>query len=704
MNWLARLLPFLRWYPMDAASIHADIVAGITVALVLIPQSMAYAQLAGMPAYYGLYSAFLPVIVGALWGSSLQLSTGPVAMISLLTVSVLTPLAAVGSEHYIVLAIALTFLVGCIQFGLGVLRLGLIINFLSHPVVSAFTTAAAIIIGLSQLNKMLGVPIGRSNSLLVDVWGVLLQIADTHLPTLAFGVVTMALIWLMRTYAPKLPGVLIAVVAATALSWATEYERVSIATIEQVEDAEVRDLAKAYLSTRLHAQLLAAAHATKNAELRRVEREAAKGGVQALVLAYQINLITLQMNDAEKENRNRARYLRTFSFERSSGADANTVFKLQGASPVKNDGRRWRIRSVDEQGVRFSGGGEVVGAIPAGLPAFTAPRLDFDTLASLLSTAVVIALVGFMEAISMAKSIAAKTRQRLDPNQELIGQGLANLAGSFTQCCPVSGSFSRTAVNLSAGARTGMASIVTALIVMLTLFFFTPLLYHLPQSVLAAVIMLAVGSLVNFRAIHTFWRAQHHDGITAIVTFCATLLVAPHLDLGILIGASLAILLYLYRSMRPRLAVLGRHPDGTLRDAAQYSLPLSEHLAALRFDGQLYFANVPYFEDCVLEVVSRFPKARHILVVANGINQIDASGDETIRRLVEHLRDIGITLVFSGMKTQVKDVLAATGTLDVIGEVNIFVHEDKALLSLIERIDDPAFAAATCPLRPTQTV
>ncbi len=702
MNWLAPLLPFLRWFPMDGATVRADIVAGVTVVLVLIPQSMAYAQLAGMPAYYGLYTAFLPVIVGALWGSSRQLATGPVAMISLLTGSVLAPLAAVGSEHYIVLAIALTFLVGCIQLCLGVFRLGVFINFLSHPVVSAFTTAAAMIIGLSQLNKLLGVPIGRSKSFLVDVWGVVQQIADTHLPTFAFGIGTLVLMWLMRRYAPKLPGVLIAVAIATALSWATQFERVAAGTIEQLEDPEVRELARTYLDTRRHTQQLAAERSAKNAELKRAEQAAAGGGAHIMAIAYQISLITLQIDDAERENRNRARYLRKFSFERASEAGANAAFRIQGASPVKGDGRRWRIRSVDEQGVRFSGGGDVVGAIPAGLPAFSAPRLDFDTLASLLSTALVIALVGFMEAISMAKAIAAKTRQRLDPNQELIGQGLANLAGSFTQCYPVSGSFSRTAVNFNAGARTGMASVFAALIVMLTLFFFTPLLYHLPQSVLAAVIMLAVTSLVNFRAMRDFWRAQRHDGVTAIVTFCATLLLAPHLDLGILIGASLAILLHLYRSMHPRLAVLGRHPDGTLRDAALYGLPLSEHLAALRFDGQLYFANVPYFEDSVLEVVARFPKARHVLVVANGINQIDASGDETIRHLVQRLRDSGITLAFSGMKTQVKDVLAATGTLSIIGENNLFVHEDDGLWALMERIDDPAFNAANCPLRPAR--
>jgi SulP family sulfate permease len=243
-----------------------------------------------------------------------------------------------------------------------------------------------------------------------------------------------------------------------------------------------------------------------------------------------------------------------------------------------------------------------------------------------------------------------------------------------------------------------MASVFTALMVTLTLFFFTPLLYHLPQSVLAAVIMLAVTSLFNFRALLHFWRAQRHDGIAAAFTFAVTLLVAPHLDLGILLGAGLALVLYLYRSMRPRVAVLGRHADGTLRDAALHDLPLSGHLAALRFDGQLYFANVPYFEDSVLDVVARFPKARHFLVVANGINQIDASGDETIRHLVERLREGGVTLAFSGMKQQVKDVLGATGVLGVIGPENLFVHEDEALAALAARVTDPEFDAAGCPL------
>jgi SulP family sulfate permease len=321
-----------------------------------------------------------------------------------------------------------------------------------------------------------------------------------------------------------------------------------------------------------------------------------------------------------------------------------------------------------------------------------------STLASLLSTALVISLVGFMEAISIAKAIAARTRQRLDPNQELVGQGLANLAGSFTQCFPASGSFSRSAVNLQAGARTGLSSAVAAAIVVLTLQFLTPLLYHLPQAVLAAVIMLAVVSLIQFDGIRHAWRAQRHDGMAGALAFVASLALAPHLDLGILIGAGVSVLLFLYRTMRPRIAVLGRHPDGTLRDAAIHALPLSEHLVALRFDGQLYFANVPHFEDSLLDVSARFPKARHILVVADGINQIDASGDEVIRHLVERLRDNGVVLAFSGLKKQVRDVLDATGTLRAIGDGNLFVHEDQALSALADRVSDPAFDRAAFPL------
>ncbi len=550
MNNPHRFFPFLAWFPLKREALRADLIAGITVAMVLVPQSMAYAQLAGMPPYYGLYAAFLPVVIGALWGSSHQLATGPVAMVSLLTGSTLANFAAPGTDQFIALAILLALMVGIMELALGLLRLGAIINFLSHPVIVGFTNAAAIIIALSQIDKLLGIPGGRSASFLADVWGVLGQAGNLHWPTLLMGVAAFAFMWLLRKYAPRWPGVLIAVAITAVTSWQTGFEKA---------------------------------------------------------------------------------------------------------------------------------GGAVVGTIPAGLPKLVVPQLNGEMITMLLSTAFVITLVGFMEAISIAKAMATRTRQRIDPNQELLGQGLANIVGSFCQSFPVSGSFSRSAVNLSAGAVTGMSSVVTAVIVLVTLLAFTPLLYHLPQSVLAAIIMMAVVSLVNVDAIRHIWKAQRHDGLAAIATFAATLFFAPHLDTGILIGAVLAIVLYLYRTMRPRVVVLGRHADGTLRDATMHSLPTSSHVIAVRFDGSLFFANVPYFEDAVLEQVARHPEARHVLIVGDGINELDASGEEVIRHLVPRLRDSGVTLAFSGLKHQVLQVMERTGLHELVGTQNIYRTEDLAL-------------------------
>jgi SulP family sulfate permease len=308
-----------------------------------------------------------------------------------------------------------------------------------------------------------------------------------------------------------------------------------------------------------------------------------------------------------------------------------------------------------------------------------------------------------MEAISIAKAIAAKTKQRLDPNQELIGQGLGNIVGSFTQAFPTSGSFSRSAVNMNSGAKSGMASVITALFVLLTLLFLTPLLYHLPQAVLAAIIIMAVIGLVNFKAVKHAWEASRHDGIAAVVTFVATLAFAPHLDSGIMVGAGLALGLYLYRTMSPRVAILGRHVDGTLRDLKVYpDLPTSRHLVAIRFDGSLYFANVAYFEDAILEAVSNHPEAMYVLVVGDGINQLDASGEEVIHHLVDRLKDAGITLVFSGLKKQVLDVMRATGLFDIVTQANIFPTEEHAITAIYERLGEAAADDLFCAVSPAR--
>ncbi len=689
MKQLARFFPFLSWFPLKAGIIRADLLAGIAVALVLIPQSMAYAQLAGLPAYYGLYAAFLPVIVGAMWGSSSQLATGPVAMVSILTAAALLPLAASGSEAYIALAILLALMVGVIQLTMGLFKLGSIVNFISHPVIVGFINAAAIIIALSQLNKILGVPRERSEHFIKDIWGVLQQIGDTHMPTLMMAVSAFAVMLVLKRYVPKLPGVLIVVTITTIVSWSIGFEHNGTGKITNIADVEVKTLANKFSQTEIHINELNSQVINKSGELNRLRKSTQAGSQQTAALNYELELLKLELKDTEAENRIRARSLRKFIFEQvPTSNDQPAKLYLVGSVPAneKADGYRWHIAKVKNGELKLVGGGAVVGSIPAGLPSFEIPKFSLDMFMALLASAFVISMVGFMEATAMGKAMAAKTKQRLDSNQELIGQGLANIVGAFTKSYPVSGSFSRSAVNLNAGAVTSMSSVFTFFIVFITLLFLTPLLYHLPQAVLAAVIMMAVVGLVNFKAIIHAWQTHIHDGIAAVITFVATLAFAPHMDNGIIIGAGLAIILYLYRTMKPRVAILGRHPDGTLRDAKVHNLPLSEYIIAIRYDGSLYFANVPYFEDTILEAVSNSPRAKHMLIMANGINQLDASGDEVIHHMVERLRANGIRVVFSGLKKQVLDIMQRSGLLAFIGEENIFPDEDKALDSIYAQV------------------
>jgi sulfate permease, SulP family len=685
---LQRFLPFLRWFPYGGATLRADFLAGLTVALVLVPQSMAYAQLAGLPAYYGLYAAFLPVAVAALWGSSNQLGTGPVAVASLLTASSLAPLAAPGSEPFVALAIMLALMVGIFQLALGVFKLGVVVNFLSHPVIVGFTNAAAMIIGLSQFNKLMGVPMGRSESFISDIWGVLKLAGDTHLPTLAMGVAAILIMWVIRKKAPKLPGVLIAVALTTVVSWQIGFERNASATLEQIAEPEAQVLLGEFVRTEARIKEINEQIVAKSGEVKKLHKSGGETAHDAATLNYEIELLKLQLRDREDENRKRNRAVRSFVFEQVAGSAGDPAkFYAQGKLPAgaQSDGRHWRIAKAASGSLKLTGGGEVVGKIPEGLPSVGLPKFSWDMIGSLLSAAIVISLVGFMEAISIAKAIAAKTKDKIDPNQELIGQGLSNIVGSLTQAFPVSGSFSRSAVNINAGAKTGMSSVITAVFVLLTLLFLTPLLYHLPQAVLAAVIIMAVIGLINFAAIKHAWQANKHDGIASVVTFVATLAAAPHLDKGIMVGAGLAILLYLYRTMSPRVAILGRHADGTLRDVKHNKLPESKVVVAVRFDGRLYFANVSYFEDAILEAVANNPQVAYLLVVGDGINELDASGEEVVHHLVERLRAGGITVMFSGLKKQVIDVMRATHLFDYIEQANIFSNADLAIEAAYER-------------------
>lgn len=696
---LLRFFPFLSWWPVDSVILRGDLIAGITGALVLVPKAMAYAQLSGLPVYFGLYTAFVPAILGALWGSSRQLATGPVAIVSLMTAAAVTPLAVPFTDDYIGLALLLTLMVGVIQFSLGAIKLGTIVNFVSHPVILGFMNAAAIIIALSQLDMLLGIPKGRSDSFLKDIWEMLGYLPQTHLPTLAMSVFALALmLGLKKISMLAKPSVLVAVVITTLISVAIGFEKKAVAKPEQIADEATRELVVSYAETDRKINALMTDITARSAQLRAAEKT---GDARAAAdLRHRIDHARLDADSQQAHNKVRLTQIRNLHFERAVAADGQpALLYLKGTLPagLASDGSEWHVKKIEKGEMRLMGGGDVVGNIPAGLPGLRMPVLNLDAVLSLLSAAIIIALVAFMESISMAKAMATKSKQKIDPNQELIGQGLSNLGGAFFQAYPSCGSFTGSAINLQAGAKTGFAMVFNGLFVAITLLFLTPYLYHLPKAVLAVIILLAVTSLVTPEALKHTWKASRIDGLVAVVTFVVTLLAAPHLDKGILVGAALAIVLFLYRTMKPRVAILGRHADGTLRDAKVNNLPASEVVTAVRFDGRLYFANVAYFEDAILDAVAHNPKAPYVLIVGDGINDIDASGEEVIHHLVDRLSDNGVVVLFSGLKKQVIDVIRATGLWDKIGEKRFFSTAEQALDRIYSREE---YAGLDDPLRP----
>jgi SulP family sulfate permease len=557
-----RVLPFLAWLPrITRESLRIDAVAGLTVALVAIPQSLAYAQLAGLPPYYGLYAALIPTIFGALFGSSSQLSTGPVALTSLLTAASIAPLAAAGSDQYVAYAITVALLSGLFQLSFGVMRLGVLMNLLSHPVLMGFVNAAAILITLSQVPALFGVAPPAKGHALIDTWHVLVHAAESHGYSVLFGVTAITLLVAFRRYAPRLPGVLISVALLTAASYFLDYA---------------------------------------------------------------------------------------------------------------------------------GNGGRVVGDIPRGLPALALPQFSLDAWIELLPASFVIAIISFMEAMSSAKIAAIKTATKWDENQELIGQGLAKLAAAFSQTMPVSGSFSRSALNLASGARTGVSSIVAALCVLLTLLFFTPLLKYLPLPVLAAIIVMALTNLINLRSLRNAWRASGDDAIAALLTFAATIAFAPQIQNGIFVGILVSLGLFIYRRMRPNMAVVEPASAQLAREAPEDMPPaLRGAVGVIHFDASLVFVNVSYFESAVLQLERRYPGLRFVLVSGSGINDLDASGVEMLTSLCDGLRKNDIGLLFSAVKPRVRSVFDRTGLTQHIGAENFFLSDYAAFVALAARIERP---------------
>jgi len=482
---LTRLFPFLAWfrgYGME--SVRTDAVAGLTVALVLIPQSMAYAQLAGLPPYYGLYASFLPPMIASLFGSSRQLATGPVAVVSLMTSASLSPLATAGSEGYIAYAILLALSVGAFQLALGLLRLGLVVNFLSHPVVNGFTNAAALIIASSQLSKLFGVTVDSATHQYETVIRVIEgAVHYTHWPTFFMGLLAFVIMYVLRRINPKIPNVLIAVAVTTIISWATGFEHNTTADISEIDSAEVAGFIRSFNQAVTKIPEESEKRTLINRKLEDAEK--AHKVLDRINAAYELSLVNAEMEYLNQEAslyRTRLRRLLFSAMEDPSTGKLKFFPKAKASG--KGDGRVWQIRvgnsPIKTDAIFMVGGGSVVGDVPKGLPAISFPHLNLSVFLQLMPYAAIISLLGFMEAISIAKAMAAKTGQRLDPNQELVGQGLANILGSLSSSYPGSGSFSRSAVNLQAGALTGFSSVFTSITVVIVLLFLTPLLYYLP--------------------------------------------------------------------------------------------------------------------------------------------------------------------------------------------------------------------------------
>ena len=701
-RWRARLLPFLRWFEgYSLARLRADLVAGVTVALVIVPQSMAYAQLAGLPPYYGLYAALLPPLIASLFGSSNQLATGPVAVVSLMTSSALAPLATAGSAAYIEYAILLALIVGVFQLLLGVLRLGLIVNLLSHPVVNGFTNAAAIVIATSQLSRLLGVTVDNEEHHIQTVIKVV-QTAfhHVHWPTIALALLALALMAGLKWINPRIPYVLVAVAVTACLAWLTNFEKSGNISLVQIQDPALIELLRDYNRSVagvdiLMDQRISLAGSLRAGEFSNSEEEEIQANAELAKLQVSIDLQRQRSSSLRDQLRDR----RIVGIE-GGGEDA-VYYPVENAGQQRPDGAlAWRLRvgnqELDENSIAVLAGGEVIGSIPRGLPALQIPRLSPSVILDLLPMAIVISLLGFMEAISIAKRIAQATGQKLDVNQELIGQGLANLMGGMFRSYAVSGSFSRSAVNFQAGAVTGLSVVFSSLAVLLTLLFLTPLLFYIPLSVLAAVIIMAVYQLINVRGFIHAWNAQKYDGVVSVVSFALTLGLAPHLEYGILAGVFLSTLLFLYRTMRPNWWLISRSPAGGYRRIDHLSLEACKHVAVLAFNRSIMFANVDHFIAAVEEVMRNMPGLRHVLVVGYAINELDASGEVGLSIMVTRLRKAGMDISFCGLNEHVQAVMHRTGLYEKIGEDHMYttvrqaikdIHRGRCLLS-----------ATACPL------
>ena len=551
--------------------LHGDLAAGITVGVMLIPQGMAYALIAGLPPVYGLYAALVPLIVYGLMGTSRQLAVGPVAMVALLVANGVGGLAGGNAEHYLALAVALAFLTGVIQLIMGLLRAGFLVNLLSHPVLAGFTSAAAIIIGMSQLGGLTGlsIPKGKVHEMLGTAIN---QIGAIDGTTVFIGLGAVLAGLAMKRWTPKLPAPMIVVTIGTFVSWGLELGQRGVSIVGDVP----------------------------------------------------------------------------------SGLPLPALPGLN---------------------------------LP-GVPAIGGVPLDLGDLTALLPIAVAIALVGFMESIAVAKVYASRNRYDLDADQELKALGLANIAGSLFQSFPVTGGFSRTAVNAQAGARSQLSSLISVAVIAVTLLFLTPLFYHLPKAILAAIIVVAVAGLVDVRAARWLWDVDRRDFALMFATFLATLGLG--IEEGILTGVALSIVVVLHQIATPHIVVLGRIPGSNqYRNVDRNPQVVTESdIAVLRMDASLFYSNAEAFRDAARSAVHGMNAPFTLILDAYPMNRTDSTGTHVLHELVDEIRARGGDVHIAGAKGPLLDQLAVSGVAEQVGEG----HFHSEVWRAVDAVRDPVAA------------
>lgn len=539
--------------PYNKKHISGDLSAGLIIAVMLIPQGMAYAMLAGLDPVIGLYAVTIPLLIYALFASSKQLAVGPVAIVALLVFTGVSSLAEPGTADYVTYVILLTLMIGLIQFFLGLMKAGFFVNFLSHAVISGFTSAAAIVIGLSQIGHLFGIDFDRhayTHLLMIDM---IQRITDIHLITLLIGMGSIVTLILSKKIFPLIPAPIVVVIIS-------------------------------------------------------------------IILVY--------------------------------------TFGLAGA------------------------GVNIVGQVPQGLPGISIPLIGWESIQLLVPIALTISFVGFMESIAIAKAIAAKEKDKLDPNEELRGLGLSNIAASFFSAMPVAGSFSRSAVNYQAGAKTVLSSIVSAVLIMFTLLFLTGLFYYLPNAVLAAIIIVAVYGLIDLKEVKHLFQVKAIDGYTLLITFFSTLFIG--IEQGIIIGVIFSLLVFIWRSAYPHIAIMGYlESEGVFRNVKRYpQVKTYEHTLIIRVDSSIYFANMGFLEDQLHQYSKENTTTKWIIMDMAGVNDMDAVAIDHWEDLIHDYKEQHIQFLFANMKGPVRDLLHKANWKEKYGETFEYMSIKHALTSI----------------------